>query len=474
VEDDDMCSDLPDSSDQAGQAEGAPPPETGQARPLSTRRILRTWWPLAGSWFLMGFEGPAVSAVISRLADPKVNLAAHGGLVFPLALIVEAPIIMMLGASTALSRDWPSYLKLRRFMHRMGLALTIIHLLMVATPLYYVIARNIVHAPEQIIGPARLGLLILVPWTWSIAYRRFSQGVIIRFGNSLWVGLGTVVRLAADTLVLAVGFAIGSIPGVAVAAAALSAGVLSEALFAKIAVRKPLARLKRAAPLSRPLTTRAMLDFYIPLSMTSLITQVTAPVGSAALSRMPAALESLAAWPVVNGVNFLMRSFGLGLNETAVALLDYPRSFMRLRRFALVIGILSTIGLVIFLIPAVADLVFGRLLDLAPPLPFLARNSVWFLLPIPALVVLQNLFQGVLLYSGRTRSITESVLLFVVVTTAILFGGVAWGAVTGIYIGIGAFTAGEVIRTFWLWRRSAPARHALLERDSAALSRPAG
>ena len=106
------------------------------------RHILRTWWPLAASWLLMGFEGPAVAAVVARMADPKINLAAWGGIVFPLSLMVEAPIIMMLAASTALCRDWTSYVKLRRFMMWLGASMTAIHILMVATPLYYVIVRG--------------------------------------------------------------------------------------------------------------------------------------------------------------------------------------------------------------------------------------------------------------------------------------------------------------------------------------------
>ena len=38
----------------------------------------------------MGLEGPAISAVVSRLAEPTINLAAFGGVVFPIALLVEA------------------------------------------------------------------------------------------------------------------------------------------------------------------------------------------------------------------------------------------------------------------------------------------------------------------------------------------------------------------------------------------------
>jgi hypothetical protein len=87
------------------------------------RRIVQIWWPLAASWLLMAVELPALSAVVARLANQEINLAAYGGVVFPVSLIVESPIIMLLSASTALSKDWDSYLKLTgsiRFSPRRG------------------------------------------------------------------------------------------------------------------------------------------------------------------------------------------------------------------------------------------------------------------------------------------------------------------------------------------------------------------
>ncbi len=80
-------------------------------------------------------------------------------------------------------------------MNTLGAVLTALHIIMVATPVYDLLARYVIHAPEEIIGPARIGLLITIPWTWAIAYRRFHQGVLIRFGHSLKVGVGTAVRL---------------------------------------------------------------------------------------------------------------------------------------------------------------------------------------------------------------------------------------------------------------------------------------
>ena len=43
---------------------------------LSQGRILRTWWPLAASWLLMGVELPILTAVVERMADGDINLAA--------------------------------------------------------------------------------------------------------------------------------------------------------------------------------------------------------------------------------------------------------------------------------------------------------------------------------------------------------------------------------------------------------------
>ena len=86
-----------------------------------------------------------------------INLAAYGGVVFPLALIFESPIIMLLAASTALSKDCASYLRLRSYMMRAGLALTAFHVLVAFTPLYYVVVVGIIGAPHEIVEPARVG-----------------------------------------------------------------------------------------------------------------------------------------------------------------------------------------------------------------------------------------------------------------------------------------------------------------------------
>ena len=134
---------------------------------LTPSDVFRTWLPLAASWLLMGFELPLVSAVLARLHDPRIHLAAYGGVVFPLALLIEAPIIMLLAASTALARDRASYAVGRRFMLQAGLGLTGLHALVAFTPLFDLVVGHWMAPPPEVIGPARLGMQLMTPWTIS-------------------------------------------------------------------------------------------------------------------------------------------------------------------------------------------------------------------------------------------------------------------------------------------------------------------
>jgi len=426
--------------------------------PLPMRHIVQTWWPLAASWLLMSAEGSAVSAVVARLANPEINLAAYGGVVFPLSLIIEAPIIMLLSASTALSKDWDSYLKLKRFMTRAGALLTALHVLIAFTPLYYVIAVRLIGAPAEIIEPARIGLMIMTPWTWSIAYRRFNQGVLIRFGHSRSVGFGTLVRLSTDALVLWLGYLIKVAPGIVVATSTVVAGVVSEAIYAGLCVRPVLRdQLRQAVPIEQPLTFRAFLDFYTPLAMTSLLYLLVQPIGSAALSRMPHALESLAVWPVMTGLIFMLRSLGYAYNEVVVATLDEPGAVPNLRRFTAWLAVSTTALLLTLVATPLAELWFGRVSALTPPLATLARRGLWIALAIPGLTALQSWYQGNLVHNRHTRTIAEAMAIYLLTNGAILWAGVAWGQVTGLYIGLLALGASILTQTAWLWQRNRPA-----------------
>ncbi len=437
---------------------------------LSQRKIFQAWWPLAASWLLMGFELPILSAVVARLADPKIHLAAYGGVVFPLALLIESPIIMLLAASTALSKDWASYQKMNRFMITAGFALSMLHVVVAFTPLYDWIVVPLFSPPPEIIEPARIGLMIMTPWTWAIAYRRFHQGVLIRYGKSRAVSVGTAIRLVGLIVVLAIGYFINDLQGIVVGTSAIAVAVILEALYVGWRVHPVLVQLKSTKPIVPALTYRAFFKFYIPLVMTSLLGLLAMPLGTAAIGRMPDALDSLAAWPVVSGFLFMLLSTGIAYNEVVVSLLDEPNSVRPLRRFAIRLALAtSAITLLVTATPAAA-IWFQSLSGLSPALANLAQTSMWFALLRPFVETFKSWYQGVVIHSKKTRSITEAVVIFLTISGSVLIGGIVWGQVTGVYVGQLAFFMGVFAQTGWMWWRSRPALEMLYKSNSPPVS----
>jgi len=422
--------------------------------PVTVRDVAAAWWPLAASWLMMAMELPVVSAVVARLAHPEIHLAAYGGVVFPISLVVEAPIIMLLAASTALSRDGDSYARLRRFTLCSAGLLTVIHVLIAATPLYDLIVDHVLHSPPAVRHPGRIGLLIMTPWTASIAYRRFQQGVLIRFGRSKLVGAGTAVRLVANFSILAAGYLLGSVPGIIVAASAVAAGVLSEAAFIGVAVRPVAARLRTLERTGPVLTLGRILRFYVPLALTPLLALLGQPLVASGLGRMPLPLESLATWPVINGLVFSLRSTGFAFNEVVVALLERTGASRALRRFSVLLAAATTLILFVLAATPLGWFWFATVSHLEAPLAAMGTRALWLALPLPALSVFQSWYQGNMVHARRTRGISEAMAFSLTAIFAALWAGIHAETIPGLQVAVGAMSVGGIVQVVWLAVRS--------------------
>ena len=226
------------------------------ASSLSQRDILRFWLPLASTWLMMAFEGPFLAALIARLSDPRYDLAAYG-VAFAVAVIIEAPVIMMLGASTAMVDGRISYVRLRRFTMALNGLTTICMLLLVATPAFALIFHEWMGLDERVAELTHGALVILLPWPAAIGYRRFHQGLLIRSGSTRLVAYGTAVRLTSMTATALALFVMTNLPGAWVGAGALSMGVLAEAVVARYLANIEVSRLRSVdAPEGTPVTYR--------------------------------------------------------------------------------------------------------------------------------------------------------------------------------------------------------------------------
>ena len=420
---------------------------------LAQGRILRVWLPLAASWLLMAIELPAFTAAVARMADPEVHLAAYGSIVFAISLVIEAPVIMLLAASTTLSTDWANFRRLRRFTYALSGALTVLHALIAFTPLFDWVARELLHSPEAILEPARVGLRIMTPWTAAIGYRRFHQGVLIRFHQTRPVAVGTAVRLAVLIGVLVAGRASGAFSGIVVGTAAVACAVTAEAVFIGLAVRPVLRERLRPLAGDQRLSWREIGLFYTPLALTQVLSMLAHPMTAAAVNRMPEALTSLAALPAVHGFIFITRSVGFAYHEVVVALLGEPGARPALRRFAWTLAAATMSALALLALTPLSQVWFGTISGLGPELMSLSCAALLFGLLLPACAALQSWYQGLLVHARRTTAITESMAIYLVSASAALWLGVSWQPFTGLYYALAAISFGAVLQTVWLgWR----------------------
>ena len=426
-----------------------PPPAT----PLTVRRVFTVWWPLAGSWLLMGVEMPMLTMAMTRMPGGDPHLAAIGSLVYPLSILIEAPIIMLLAASTALVKDLATHARLLRFAHGASALLTIAHIAVAFTPLFDWVVLDVIGAPVETLEPGRTGMQLMTPWTWAIGYRRFQQGVLIRCGRSDLVGVGTIIRLAANLTVLATGLIVGSWPGIVVGTCAISCGVLAEAAWAGWCFRWAARPKLPATPQGRVLSWRAFTAFYAPLAFTPIITIVIQPLGTWAMSEMRGPLASLAAWPAVYGIVFLSRSAGFAYNEVVVSLADEPGGRPTLRRCGVGIAAVTTAVLAMLALTPLGAFWFERVSGLSPELTALSRASLPLALLMPAYAVAQNYLQGLMVADKRTRPVTEAVVIYLVVCALCLLAGMHWfGDMPGIQVTLIAFNVAGLAQTWWLWR----------------------
>ena len=432
---------------------------------LTQRYIFRFWLPLAVMWLMMAIEQPLLVGVIARMDEPVQQLAAFG-VTFSLALLIESPIIMLLTASTALAKGKQSYGQLLRFTTLLSGALTVFHLAFALTPAFSWFVGQAIGVPAELIEPTRLAFLLMFPWTAAVAYRRLWQGVMIRFGYTDQVGLTTVIRLIPTAVIAIAGLIWGFLPGAALAGLALSVGTIAGAIAAYVWAR-PILRgpLSQPEPKSEQISMRYLLDFYIPLALTNIINFIGRPLLTLGLSRSILALESLALWPVLLSLAFIFRSVGFAYQEVVVALMDDQHSFVALRRFALIMGFMTSALLFILAATPLNALWYGRISGLAPDLVALSRLPTLLIALAPAAAVIIAWQRGVLVHVRRTKSITVAVAINVTVLIAAMWLGLQFLPVAGVTIAAGAYMLSILAETGFLTTQTSNARQRLVIKD---------
>jgi progressive ankylosis protein len=420
---------------------------------MTFKKILKFWLPLAGTWLMMSVEGPFIAAIIARLVDPKFNLAAYG-VAFSFALIVEAPVIMMMTASTSLVNDYTSLRKLRQYTWLLNAVITATMLILVIPDFFYFITINLIGLPENVAQLTHTATIIMLPWPAAIGFRRFYQGVLIRNHSTRRVAYGTVIRLFSMGSTALLLYSYTTLAGVYIGTSALSVGVTMEAICTRFMVNKILKQLKAHEAQDNqvnPLSFRAINKFYYPLALTSMLTLGVHPLITFFIGKSVMPLESLAVLPVVSSFVFLFRGVGLSFQEAAITMLGInPENDRVVYRFATMLGALLAGALIITAMTPLSKLWFSKVSGLTPELTGLALTPLLIMGLFPASTVLISMQRAILVKMGQTTRITTATIIEVVTIVSVLYVSIIHLQAIGVTAAASAFISGRLAANFYL------------------------
>jgi progressive ankylosis protein len=370
---------------------------------------------------MMSVEGPFLSALIARLDEPKYNLAAYG-VAFALALIIEAPVIMIMSASTALVKDSRSFNKLKIFTYSLSIGITLLMIILLIPSIFYFITEDLIELPKHVAYLTHIATIILIPWPAAIGYRRFYQGILIRNNLTRRVAYGTIIRLVTMLITAFIIYFYFDVPGVVVGASALSVAVIAEAFASRLMTIGILRQIKTQPPDNIELSYREIINFYYPLAIMSLLSLGVQPFVTFFVGQSRMALESLAVLPVITSFVFIFRAFGLSYQEVIIAKIGDDKSgYIPLRNFAIILAAtLSTILLLIAFTP-LAEIWFKDVSGLSDFLSDLARTPLKIMAIIPALTVLISFQRSILVNDKNTSPITWGTAIEFFVIVIVMF-----------------------------------------------------
>jgi len=416
--------------------------------PLTLKKIFIFWVPLAATWFMMSMEGPFLAAVIARLAEPKFNLAAYG-VAFSFALIVEAPVIMIMSASTALVKDARSFIKLRNFTYLLNSIITVLMLIGLIPTIFFFVAENLIGLPTNIAKLTYLASIILLPWPATIGYRRFYQGILIRNNLTRRVAYGTIIRLFSMSITALVLYYFTDVPGVAVGAAALSMGVTMEAIVSKIMVLKTQRRIMSIE--GEDISYRKIYNFYLPLALTTTIALGVHPIVTFFVGRAKFPIESLAVLPVINSLVFIFRALGLSYQEVGISLLgNSSENFKKLKNFAtiLAVSVFSILAIVAF--TPLSIFWFETVSGLSKELSEFAIFPLQLFVIMAPMTVLISWQRAVLVKSQFTKPITWATFIEVGGIVLVMYFAISVFDIVGAIAAVSALVLGRIGANIYL------------------------
>jgi progressive ankylosis protein len=190
------------------------------------------------------------------------------------------------------------------------------------------------------------------------------------------------------------------------------------------------------------LTIQRVFWFWVPLALVWLMMSFEQPSITAGVSRLPDATRNLAAFGLAFSFGLIMESPIIMLLTASTALATTREAYQRLMRFThLLVALLTALHLILVLTPLYAYILR---VWIGAPEAIIETSRIALLLVTPATagVAYRRIWEGVMIRFGYPQRVTQVILVRLVVTLVLLFGGLAIEGLQGAYIGSIAWAGG--------------------------------
>ena len=420
--------------------------------PLSLKRFVRFYAPLAATSLLLTLTNPLLTSALSRNVNPAVALAGFG-VAFSLCGVLYSPLLVgQTVTATRLLAGRP-FGPIRNFWLRIGAVLSVLTLAIATTRLGDWVVGGLIGVSGDVFDEARTAVALLAPVPLLTAARAVHQGRLVAGHRTNPIAVATGARTAVLAAV-AIGLTLSAHGGAWVGAAAFTLGLLVETvmvLCTRTGTGGPAHAVAAEASVPGVVDDR-LLRFSTPLVVNTLLWWSTPLLINSVLARSPFPAEAIAAFVVVEAVAWFLASPVGQFQHVGVALVDCKRSHRVVQGWALALA--TAVALVIGLVatPPVRRVVLGAVFGLDSGLLADIGSALPFAVAYPWLYGHRQYYQGLFTRCHRPDAVGWGAALRVVTVLGVALVGLGPLGDAGATLGVLASVAGLLVEGVFLER----------------------
>lgn len=150
--------------------------------------------------------------------------------------------------------------------------------------------------------------------------------------------------------------------------------------------------------------------FLLPLVLTAIALEFGGQFLNGGMARMPQATETLASYGLAWGIVLFLAATMMQTRQISLVLVDSQDAFKKAHRFVLIFGLMLATILVVLALSPVGIWVIEELHGVGPPIGTVAREALFWLIPIPILFGFSRFYSGLLIRIHRTDVVSFATL----------------------------------------------------------------